>query len=67
MSQMNIPPDDHFFERDYFESAKFTEISKKRALLELKRHHIDDPTEFYKELGKLEIYRAQDVLKFLGY
>lgn len=64
---MDIPPDDHFFERDYFESAKNTPIRKKRALLELKRHHIHDPTEFYQELGDRDIYRAQEVLRFLGY
>ncbi|MCW0309889.1 hypothetical protein [Pantoea ananatis] len=64
---MNIPPDDHFFERDYFASAKNTAISKKRALLELKRHHIVDPTEFYQQMGELDIYQAQDVLTFLGY
>lgn len=64
---MSIPPDDHFFERDYFGSAKNKAISKERALMELKRHHIDDPTEFYQDMGELDIYQAQDVLTFLGY
>lgn len=56
--------------RDYFESAENTAISRKRALQELKRHHLSDPedvAEFFRDLGKLDIYKAQDVLRWLGY
>ena len=34
---------------DYYESAKGITISKKRALLELRRHSIFDYTEFFEE------------------
>lgn len=56
--------------RDYYESAENTAISRTRALLELKKHHIssaEDITEFYADLGDCDIYRAQDVLRWLGY
>lgn len=56
--------------RDYFESAECTAITKSRALYELKIHNVTAPegiAEFYEELGELDIYRAQDVLRWLGY
>lgn len=56
--------------RDYFESAESCTISKKRALLELKRHNCcteEDIAEFYGELSERDIYRAQEVLRWLGY
>ncbi|HHD8103981.1 TPA: hypothetical protein ACOXWE_004590 [Salmonella enterica] len=56
--------------RDYFESAENTAIKRTRALLELKKHHIssaEDIAEFYADLGDCDIYRAQDVLRWLGY
>lgn len=56
--------------RDYFESAECCAISRKRALHELKKHNISCPeeiSEFYRDLGDLDIYKAQDVLRWLGY
>ncbi|MCR8998663.1 hypothetical protein [Rahnella perminowiae] len=56
--------------RDYFESAEDCVISKKRALMELKKHNFDtqeDVADFYRDLNELDIYRAQDVLRWLGY
>lgn len=56
--------------RDYFESAENTAITRTRALQELKNHHCDsdgDIAEFYQALGDCDIYRAQDVLRWLGY
>ncbi|WP_252120360.1 hypothetical protein [Symbiopectobacterium purcellii] len=56
--------------RDYFESAENCVISRKRALYELETHNLSDPediADFYRELGDLDIYRAQDVLRWLGY
>jgi len=56
--------------RDYFESAEGNAITHKRALEELTKHNINDPKdieEFHKELGELDIYKAQDVLRWLGY
>ena len=55
---------------DYYESAEGIEISKKRALLELKKHGIEscfDIDEFYEDLGNKERYSAQAVLRWLGY
>lgn len=52
---------------DYYESAKGITISKKRALLELRRHSIFDYTEFFEELGVREYYSARAVLGWLGY
>ncbi|EBY5753486.1 hypothetical protein EKL85_21515 [Salmonella enterica subsp. enterica serovar Give] len=56
--------------RDYFGSAENMSISRKRALEELKKHHFDntdDIAEFYADVGDCDIYRAQDVLRWLGY
>ncbi|MEN4536634.1 hypothetical protein [Pantoea agglomerans] len=56
--------------RDYFESAEYNAITHKRALEELAKHNLDDPKdieEFHTELGELDIYKAQDVLRWLGY
>nr|WP_143354428.1 hypothetical protein [Erwinia amylovora] len=56
--------------RDYYESAENLAISRKRALHELARHHFSEPedlAEFYRDLGELDIYRVQDVLRWLGY
>lgn len=56
--------------RDYFESAEGMAISHKRALEELAKHNQNDPKDiedFYQELGELDIYKAQDVLRWLGY
>lgn len=56
--------------RDYLESSQGFAISKKRALLELRKHNFyteEDIAEFYKEMGELDIYRAYDVLRWLGY
>lgn len=54
----------------YYESAEGIEISRKRALLELKKHGIEscfDIDEFYEDLGNKERYSAQAVLRWLGY
>ncbi|CAH0298957.1 hypothetical protein WB91_08700 [bacteria symbiont BFo1 of Frankliniella occidentalis] len=56
--------------RDYFESAECCAITKKRALHEIEKHNLASPediTDFYRELGELNIYRAQNVLSWLGY
>lgn len=53
--------------RDYFESAEDMTITRDRALLELKKHNIVDPTEFYEQMGCHETYKAEDVLQWLGY
>lgn len=56
--------------RNYFESADCCAITRKRALHELEKHNLTNPediADFYRELGKLDIYRAQDVLSWLGY
>lgn len=51
----------------YYDSAEGIEITRSRALVELSRHGISDPSEFFAELGIRETYRAQDVLAWLGY
>ncbi|PIJ49352.1 hypothetical protein BL250_12510 [Erwinia sp. OLTSP20] len=56
--------------RDYFESAENCAITRKRALYELEKHSLsafEDISDFYRDLGELDIYRAQDVLRWLGY
>ncbi|UIN19259.1 hypothetical protein [Yersinia ruckeri] len=55
------------FTDPYYESAEDELITKKRALLELKKHGIEDPTEFFSELKEKEHYDAQEVLRWLGY
>ncbi|HHH2010162.1 TPA: hypothetical protein ACPY5O_004192 [Yersinia enterocolitica] len=55
------------FTDPYYESAEGELITKKRALLELKKHGIEDPTEFFNELNEKEHYEAQKVLRWLGY
>lgn len=51
----------------YYESAEGTVITRQRAITELARHAIDDPSEFFAECGDNEYYDAQDVLNWLGY
>jgi hypothetical protein len=52
----------------YYESAKGTTITRKRALKELDKHGVlCDSESFYRDLGLKETYNAQDVLNWLGY
>ena len=54
----------------YYGSAEGEQISKKRALHELKRHGHEDPksvAQFLAEMGDKETYDAQEVLRWLGY
>jgi len=51
----------------YLESAIGVDISKARAILELKRHGIVDIDQFYIDLGCKDVYSAKDVLYWLGY
>lgn len=50
----------------YYESAKGLEISRSRALREV-RAHGSDAGEFLADMGDRESYRAQRVLDWLGY
>jgi hypothetical protein len=55
---------------DYYESAEDITISQDRALQELARHGItsnEDIVEFFADMGQLEGYDAQAVLRWLGY
>lgn len=51
----------------YYDSAEGITITKARALRELSMHGIDDPQDFFAEVGDCEIYSAQAVLEWLGY
>ena len=54
----------------YYESAEGMEISRDRAMKELKDHSsydFDNVKQFFRELGSHNNYEAQDVLQFLGY
>ena len=51
----------------YYESAEGITITRARALLELKRHYIEDLTAFDEEVGVRDYYSAQEVLRWLGY
>jgi hypothetical protein len=52
---------------DYYQSAIGITITRKRALLELRRHSIFDYKEFFKDLGDRDFYSARTVLGWLGY
>lgn len=49
------------------EVSRLSVAIQKRALLELKKHGIEDATEFFNELNEKEHYDAQEVLRWLGY
>jgi len=51
----------------YSESAKGVQISRARALLELRRHSCTDLALFFSECGDRESYSASAVLAWLGY
>ncbi|WP_313052620.1 hypothetical protein [Pantoea piersonii] len=51
----------------YLESAEGIAITRQRALEELQAHGIEAPAEFFADLGECDIYRARDVLTWLGY
>ena len=53
----------------YYESAADIEITYRRAMKELDNHGIPENEKelFLEELGRKEIYQAQDVLEWLGY
>jgi hypothetical protein len=52
----------------YYESAQGQTITHDRAIQEIKKHGaFADIADFYKECGKRETYKAQDVLIWLGY
>lgn len=54
----------------YFDSAEGLQLSRARALVELKRHGITDAAEinqFFLEMGPRETFDAQAVLIWLGY
>ena len=50
----------------YYESAEGIEISRKRALAEVRKHGADT-SEFFTDCGYSETYQAQAVLGWLGY
>ena len=53
----------------YSESAKGLVISRKRAIVELKRHNVpaSEWPIFYREMGYARTYSASAVLAWLGY
>ena len=53
----------------YSESAKGVTITRKRAIVELKRHGVpaSEWPDFYRELGYARTYTASAVLAWLGY
>lgn len=51
----------------YYQSAEGMEITRERAILELKKHKITDLTDFFNDLGNFDTYSAQKVLEWLGY
>lgn len=51
----------------YSESAQGVQITKQRALQELKAHGFTDFNEFFAEVGERVSYDAFMVLEFLGY
>ena len=52
----------------YYDSAEGEQITRKRALVELRRHGVEDAEEFDRDMGgPRESYDAQAVLSWLGY
>lgn len=51
----------------YYDSAEGFIITKERAIQELRKHAIDDPKEFFDDMGERDSYDAQKVLDWLGY
>ena len=53
----------------YYYSAEGLIITRERAFQELRAHGCmdDDYQDFLDQVGDLDVYRAQDVLVFLGY
>lgn len=51
----------------YYDSAEDLEITRERAIQELRSHSIYDPSEFFADVGEKETYQAQAVLDWLGY
>ena len=54
----------------YSESAEGVEITKQRALQEIRCHGLvreEDVKEFLTDCGDREVYKASDVLRWLGY
>jgi len=50
----------------YYESAQGITISKERAFKEV-RSHGASVSDFLKEVGNKEFYKAQTILEWLGY
>ena len=51
----------------YSESAQGLQITKQRAIAELKSHGVVDVQEFFNDEGDRDIYDAFTVLQWLGY
>ena len=51
----------------YSESAKGLQITKQRAIQELKAHGVIDVQEFFDDEGERDTYDAFEVLAWLGY
>ena len=51
----------------YSESAKGLQITKQRAIQELKAHGVIDVQEFFDDEGERDTYDAFTVLSWLGY
>lgn len=49
-----------------YEAAKKAVITAKQAEQEIIKHHLH-PQDFYNEVGKKDMYKAREVLKWLGY
>lgn len=50
----------------YYESAEGLEITRERAIQEV-RAHSSDVAEFFEDMGERESYETQAVLDWLGY
>lgn len=51
----------------YLESAEGVEISRERALTELRKHGVNTCDEFLADMGDKPVYLAPEVLAWLGY
>lgn len=58
--------DEHSTPSTYSDSAYGLVITRKRALHECRKHHVDG-ADMLAELGDREIYTATEVLEWLGY
>lgn len=50
-----------------YDEARDAIVTKRAALYELRKHGVDDPSEFFADCGEQDYYVGATVLDWLGY